>query len=84
MKKRKLLAPFLMLTAGAAVSIAMFIYEYELREMMGILILVLVTFFIIGAMIARMLDRFDRQNEKAASESEGEVIEKDQEPGEDE
>lgn len=81
MKKRKLLAPFLMLIAGAAVSIVMFIYKYELREMLGILILVLIVFFIFGVLIAKMLDRFDRQNEKVASESEGEVIEKDAEDG---
>lgn len=76
MKKRKLLAPFLMLSAGAVAGIAMFNYKYELREMLGILILVLTVFYILGILIAKMLDRFERQNEKIASEKEGEVIEK--------
>lgn len=75
MNKRKLLAPFLMLFAGAVASIAMFRLRYELGTMLGILLLILVVFYVIGFLITKMLDKFERQNEEAITE-EGEVIEK--------
>lgn len=77
MKKRKMLAPFLMLLSGAAASIAMFIMRYDFLEMLVILLLILIGFYIIGTVITWLLNRFDRQNEKAAAAEEGEVIEKD-------
>lgn len=83
MKKRRLLAPFLMLLAGAIASVWMVIQRYELGSMLGILIPILVIFYISGFLVAKLLDRFDRQNEKNDIQEEGEVIEKDAEAAED-
>ncbi len=79
MKKRKLLAPFLMLFSGAVASIVMFRLGFDLEEMLGRLLLILVVFYIIGVLITKMLDKFERQNEEAVIREEGEVIEKETE-----
>ncbi len=74
-KKRKLIPPFVMLTAGAATSITMRILHYEMKTMLIILLCVLIGFYIAGCIIKEMLDRFERQIEEAEMEK-GEVIEK--------
>lgn len=74
-KKRKLIPPFVMLTAGAATSITMRILHYETKTMLIILLSVLIGFYIAGCIIKGMLDRFERQIEEAEMEK-GEVIEK--------
>lgn len=74
-KKRKLIPPFVMLTAGAATSITMRILHYEMKTMLIILLCVLIGFYIAGCIIKEMLDRFERQIEEAELEK-GEVIEK--------
>lgn len=77
--KQRLLAPIVMLLAGAVASIAMFVKRYELKNMLLILLLVLVSFYIIGLVFAYVLMRFERQNEeiRAALEAEeGEFFEK--------
>lgn len=74
-KKRRLIPPFVMLSAGAVTSITMRIFRYDTQSMLIILLLVLVGFYIAGCMIKNMLDRFERQIEEAGME-EGEVIEK--------
>lgn len=74
-KKRKLIPPFVMLSAGAIISIAMFVMHYKTKDMLMILLCVLVVFYIAGELIKWMFDRFEAQIEEARLE-EGEVIEK--------
>ena len=74
-KKRRLIPPFVMLSAGAITSITMRILHYETKTMLIILLCVLVGFYIAGSVIKYMLDRFEKQIEEANME-EGEVIEK--------
>lgn len=74
-KKRKLIPPFIMLTAGAATSITMRLLHYETKTMLIILLCVLIGFYVAGCIIKEMLDRFERQIEEAQMEK-GEVIEK--------
>ena len=74
-KKRRLIPPFVMLSAGAVTSITMRILHYEMKTMLIILLCVLVGFYIAGSVIQYMLDKFEQQIEEAGME-EGEVIEK--------
>lgn len=74
-KKRRLIPPFVMLSAGAATSITMRILHYDMKTMLIILLCVLIGFYIAGSMIKEMLDRFERQIEEAEMEKDG-VIEK--------
>ena len=74
-KKRRLIPPFVMLFAGAVISITMRVLHYELKTMLIILLCVLVGFYIAGSVIKYMLDKFENQIEEAGME-EGEVIEK--------
>ena len=74
-KKRRLIPPFVMLSAGAVTSITMRILHYEMKSMLIILLCVLVCFYIAGCIIEGMLNRFERQIEETHME-EGEVIEK--------
>lgn len=75
-KKRKLIPPFLMLLAGAIVSITMFLLHYKAQDMLTILLCVLIVFYIAGELIKWMFDRFEAQIAEANMEKEGEVIEK--------
>ncbi|MCL2254758.1 MAG: hypothetical protein FWC09_09975 [Lachnospiraceae bacterium] len=78
-KKRRLLAPIIMLSAGAAAGITMFLMRYELQRMLSILLFVLILFYILGGILNIMLTRFEAHNEaiRALKEAEeGEVIEK--------
>lgn len=75
--KRKLIPPFIMLFAGAIVSIVMYMNDYEIKTMLWILVAVLVGFYIIGVLIKKTLDSFYIELEKSNSVAdEGEVIEK--------
>lgn len=77
-RKRKLIPPFVMLFAGAVVSIVMRILHYELQPMLIILLCVLLGFYFVGRILQIMLDRFELQIQEAHME-EGEVIEKEPE-----
>lgn len=74
-RKRRLIPPFVMLLAGAIVSITMYILHYEVKTMLIVLVCALVAFYMIGDTLRWMLNRFEAQNEEARME-EGEVIEK--------
>ena len=68
-----------MLTAGAVASIITYIRNFELIEMLWILLGVLILFYIFGLGIKKVLDVFDEQIKEAeerAQEEEGSVIEK--------
>lgn len=74
-KKRKLIPPFVMLLAGAIVSITMFVSHYKLKDMLIVLLCVLIVFYIAGEILKYMLDRFEAQIEEARMDK-GEVYEK--------
>lgn len=76
MKKIKLFAPFLMLFAGAVASIMMYHFDYELKQMLPILLIVLLVFYVAGFFIQKKIVSFVEQI-KEEEEKEGEVIEKD-------
>ena len=76
---RKLIPIILMLTAGAVTSIVTYIRNFDLIEMLWILLGVLILFYIFGLGIKKVLDVFDEQIKEAEekeNESEGSVIEK--------
>lgn len=77
-RKRRLIPPFVMLFAGAVVSITMRILYYDLQTMLIVLLCVLLGFYFVGRILQMMLDRFEQQIEEAHME-EGEVIEKEPE-----
>lgn len=81
MKKSKLLPIILMLFAGAVTSIVTYLMHYEIKAFLWILAAVLVSFYIAGCIIRRILDSFMAEEEKSVSD-EGEVIEKEPEPAE--
>lgn len=74
-KKRRLIPAFIMLCAGAIVSITMRLLHYELQTMLIVLLCVLSGFYFVGRILQIMLDRFEIQIHEAQME-EGEVIEK--------
>ena len=74
-RKRKLIPPFVMLLAGATVSITLRIEHYDTKSMLIILLCALIGFYVVGCIYKGMLDRFEHQLEEADME-EGEVIEK--------
>ncbi len=73
-----MIPPFVMLLAGAVVSIVMRILNYEFQTMLIILLCVLLGFYFVGRILQIMLDRFELQIQEAHME-EGEVIEKEPE-----
>lgn len=81
-RKRKLIPPFVMLSAGAIVSIMLRVMQYELKDMLIILLCVLLGFYFAGSVLKWMLDQFEEQIEKDRMD-EGEVIEKDPETEDD-
>lgn len=74
-KKRRLIPPLVMLSAGAVTSITMRMLHYETQTMLIILLCVLIVFYVAGSVIKYMLDKFEEQIEEANKEK-GEVIEK--------
>lgn len=74
MKKRKLIPPIVMLTAGLITSIATFWQRYPVKTALFILLAVLIVFYILGFILMKVLDSFEK--EESAIEDEGEVIEK--------
>lgn len=79
MKKSKLFAPFLMLLAAAVASIIMFRGNYDMTELLVILLCVMVFFYLVGSIIQKKILSFMdqiRERERLEAEKEGEVIEK--------
>ena len=74
-RKRRLIPPFVMLFAGAVVSITMRILHYDLQTMLIVLLCVLLGFYFVGRILQIMLDRFEQQIQEPHME-EAEVIEK--------
>lgn len=74
--KRKLIPPFVMLTAGAVTSILMVVKGCELNEFLAGLLAILFIFYVLGCLLKGILDMIDRQNAPPEPEGEEDVIEK--------
>lgn len=74
-KKRRLIPPFVMLLSGAITSITMYMWHYEFKDVLIVLLCVLIVFYFAGELIKWMFDKFEAQIEQARMD-EGEVIEK--------
>lgn len=72
---RKNFPMVLMLIAGAITCIITFVSDYAMVERLGILLGVLVLFYLLGSILVWTLNYFEMQNEQKRKE-EGEVIEK--------
>ena len=77
MSNKKLFAPFLMLLAGAVVSIVMFLSDYDMTQRLTILLLSMLFFYCVGLFIqkkmVKFLDEIQKKEETQKAE-EGEVI----------
>lgn len=60
--KRRLIPPFVMLTAGAITSILMVVKGCELNEFLARLLTILIIFYVLGCVLKGILDLIDRQN----------------------
>lgn len=78
---RKNMPLLLMLGAAAVTSILTFVMHYTILQKLIALLVVLLVFYVLGSTLRWVLDTFEAQNEKAALD-EGEVIEKENESGE--
>ena len=58
MRNRKLFAPFLMLLAGAVVSIVMFLSDYDMTQRLTILLLSMLFFYAVGLFIQKKMVKF--------------------------
>lgn len=83
-KKLKLLPAFVMLLAGAFTSIITYLVRYDSKVALTILLCVLVTFYILGLVLQRVIYKFELANEPVLEEEngettdeEGKVVEKD-------
>lgn len=82
MKDKKNIFPLiLMLVAGALTGIMAYLSNYEIKEFLLILLLVMLCFYIVGLIILKVLAAFEKKNleelEKQKAE-EGIVVEKEQ------
>ena len=73
--ERKMIPLALMLLAGAICSIVCFVQGYDAFTMLLVLFIVLLVFYIMGCIIKRVMEAFEKENEERSKE-EGEVIEK--------
>ena len=58
MSNKKLFAPFLMLLAGAVVSIVMFLSDYDMTQRLTILLLSMLFFYCVGLFIQKKMVKF--------------------------
>lgn len=73
---RKMLPVLIMLVAGAVTCFATFFRDYTMLEKLVILFFTLLIFYLLGCILQRTLDYFDKQNElarEAALEEEQEL-----------
>lgn len=73
--ERKMIPLALMLVAGAICSIVCIVQGYDVFTMLLALFIVFLVFYILGCIIKRVMEAFERENEEKNKE-EGEVIEK--------
>lgn len=78
-KNLKMLPIYLMLITGAVTSIITYMLHYEGKTALLILLGVLLFFYIMGSMLAGLINRFEKEQEEAERariEEEGKVLEK--------
>ena len=83
MSNKKLFAPFLMLLAGAVVSIVMFLSDYDMTQRLTILLLSMLFFYFVGLFIqkkmVKFLDEIQKKEEtQKAEEAKKEEAEKEE------
>ena len=79
MKKYKLFAPFLTLTAVAITYFTMLHFGYRFKDILVVMLIVLVMFYIAGCLIQNRISKFVFENEeklRLEEEENGAVIEK--------
>lgn len=76
MKKDKLFAPFLMLFAGAVVSLMMYFFHYSSKETLPVLLVVLLIFYVAGSFIQMKVNSFVKQINEEMAAKEAEIVEK--------
>ena len=73
--------PFiLMLSAGSITSIMTYIFQYEIKTALLVLLSVLLVFYLLGLLLVNVIISFDKKNEEAQlakKREEGIVLEKD-------
>ena len=79
-KKMKNIPFILMLSAGSITSIMTYIFQYEIKTALLVLLSVLLVFYLLGLLLINVIISFDRKNEEerlAKEQEEGVVLEKD-------
>ena len=79
-KKMKNIPFILMLSAGSITSIMTYIFQYEIKTALLVLLSVLLVFYLLGLLLVNVIVSFDKKNEeerKAKEKEEGIVLEKD-------
>ncbi len=80
MIKKKMFAPFIMLLAGTITLALTLHWGYTLVDILWVLLIVMLVFYILGSIIQGRILKFEELNEEAERErleQEGSVIEKD-------
>ena len=79
-KKMKNIPFIFMLVAGSITSIMTYIFQYEIKTALLVLLSVLLVFYLLGLLLINVIISFDRKNEEerlAKEQEEGVVLEKD-------
>ena len=80
-KKIKSIPFILMLSAGSITSIMTYIFQYEIKTALLVLLSVLLVFYCLGLLLINVILSFDKKNEedrKAKELEEGVVLEKEE------
>ena len=80
-KKMKYIPFLLMLSAGSITSIMTYIFQYEIKTALLVLLSVLLVFYCLGLLLINVIINFDKKNEedrKAKELEEGVVLEKEE------
>lgn len=80
-KKMKNIPFILMLSAGSITSIMTYIFQYEIKTALLVLLSVLLVFYCFGLLLVNVIISFDKKNEeeqRAKELEEGVVLEKDE------
>lgn len=88
-RKLKMLPAFIMLLAATFTSIITYLLDYETKTALFILLGVMLVFYLLGSILARVIGSFEKANEQEENEEqteddkpEGKVVEKEATPPE--
>ncbi len=76
--KRRLIPPFVMLTATAVVAVVTYLRDFPFDTWLVIIFAVMILFFFIGEFIVEMLEYFDVINERKAEEEAAKLAEEEE------